>query len=457
MELTEDELLQKIKQQALLENLICIDDFIEIYQGKEIMNMKVEEKKNHIKKFIDNKIYPLLQSGEPYQDFSVKDYGDLSREGSDYNPGSYEIQKKYLIKENVRVEFITNVNEFLNKFYSKYRNEALQKVILLKDELESNKKISEFNKREEIKITEDDVYTELQSNLKYIYYRGHDSMNYSLLPSIYREKYIKYENEMYFELISRRPDSFVNSNKHIDILRKMQHYGMATRLLDITSNPLIGLFFAVSINRELDGELTIFKLESKHLKNNNSDTVEILSALATQSFEKKKEIVKVAREYADKILEITGTAENDLTDALIKDFNEVRCIKLLLHEIRQTVGDFDGIINPSHLFNCLFVRTLQDNDRIIRQDGLFVITGLPSEEKDDLYQEGIKKKIEEFRLKADVDYGMESNNTITRYIVPAVNKYQIQVDLSLMGVNERYVYPELESVAKYIKNEYSKK
>ena len=225
---------------------------------------------------------------------------------------------------------------------------------------------------------------------------------------------------------------------------------MATRLLDITSNPLIGLFFAVSINRELDGELNIFNIKTEHLKNNNSDTVEILAALATQSFEKKKKIADVAREYADNIKSIE-TSETKKYDALIKDFNDERCIKLLLHEIRQTVGDFEAIINPKDLFDCLFVRTFQDNDRIIRQDGLFIITGLNSTTTSDLYHMEIKNNIEEFRLKAS------TNDTVTRYIIPSVYKHQIQVDLSLMGINEQFVYPELQSVAKYIKNEYSNK
>ena len=33
--------------------------------------------------------------------------------------------------------------------------------------------------------------------------------------------------------------------KPLEVLAKMQHLGVATRLLDVTKNPLVGLFFSV--------------------------------------------------------------------------------------------------------------------------------------------------------------------------------------------------------------------
>ena len=193
MELTDDQLFTKIKEQAFLEDLLCIDDFIEIHQSKAIMNMEPMRKKEHIQHFIDNKIKPFLQNGDQFKDFSVKGYGELTEDIKETKPGSVEFPKYYLIKNNVRVEFITNVNDFLKQFYSNYRNKSLQKVVDKENELEKNSIISRMNKNEKITITEDAVYTELQSFLKYIYYRGHDSVNYSLLPSIYRESYINFE------------------------------------------------------------------------------------------------------------------------------------------------------------------------------------------------------------------------------------------------------------------------
>jgi hypothetical protein len=58
---------------------------------------------------------------------------------------------------------------------------------------------------------------------------------------------------------------FLNANNITDVYFIAQHYGMPTRLLDWTTNPLAGLFFAVE-NKEQhseDGEL--FMMEAKEI------------------------------------------------------------------------------------------------------------------------------------------------------------------------------------------------
>ena len=85
---------------------------------------------------------------------------------------------------------------------------------------------------------------------------------------------------MFKEFILRNPDEFQGQRSTFQILAKMQHYGLPTRLLDISSNPLISLFFAVEGDEKtgsVDGEFVIFSIPQKYIKYYDSDTVSVVS------------------------------------------------------------------------------------------------------------------------------------------------------------------------------------
>src|SRR5579872_3650591 len=140
------------------------------------------------------------------------------------------------------------------------------------------------------------------------YFRGHTESIEEILPKIYRinkeerivnlvigkgkplrkakitseKALIKNEDKIFKEIILRAPQDFINENTAVERLVKMQHYGLPTRLLDITSNPLVALYFACQKieGSKKDGEIIILKIPKNEIRFYDSDTVGILSNLA---------------------------------------------------------------------------------------------------------------------------------------------------------------------------------
>lgn len=128
-----------------------------------------------------------------------------------------------------------------------------------------------------------------------VFYRGQGNANYPISPGSLRKNLVN--EKLMLESFERRFSTEVDScTTNMARLVLMQHFGISTRALDVTENPLAALYFACSpmkkFNKNPDlekknwGEITIFRdpefeeKESKNQKPIDSNKVSIISSTA---------------------------------------------------------------------------------------------------------------------------------------------------------------------------------
>jgi len=256
----------------------------------------------------------------------------------------------------------------------------------------------------------------------------------TLKPSLYRDsKLVENEHLLFKEFILRNPNDFKDEKTAFEKLVKMQHYGLPTRLLDITSNALIALYFACEGASSNDGFVSVFRIKDDQIKFYDSDTVSVISNIAKRPAHIAEDINLTAldlTEFSKSVVDHKGC--QDFFDRKgLEVFNEYPAVQYLLHEIKEEKPYFKDCIKYEHLNQYYCVKPLLSNRRIIRQDGAFLLFGM-GDTKFDCPE--IKSNTAVIKIKKD-------------------EKDSILKQLEHLGISKDKVYPEMEKVAEYLKDE----
>ena len=286
------------------------------------------------------------------------------------------------------------------------------------------KSVPEFIAR----VTEDTVTSRdhLHSNLSSAtLYRGQANSSWRLYPSLYRVDLFNQERTLILELLRIRPEEFDGLTK-FDILVKMQHYGLPTRLLDMTHNPLVALYFACDsvVSGKEDGSVYAFRGMPVLWQDNYA-----VRLLMTYIFE-----------FAGPRLDLERFLYAVLKDPLLSTVwnDETKLRDVAVHYLTKVP--------------VTAVRPSLANLRIAQQDGAFLIFGMSVKQELVSTNPGTKGRVYlELAPYPSDETGERLWHQVTEYRIPADRKLGIRRALEALGIRRSRLFPELQYQAEFVR------
>lgn len=321
------------------------------------------------------------------------------------------------------------------------------------------------------------------------FFRGQANREWPVMPSVFRKiktrdetniDLLDFEDLIIKEMLRISQDSF-HTNESFEILTQLQHFSAPTRLIDITENPLVALYFACS--QEYNWEkLSICTSQEECEYKQPSERIFYNGCENNIEFEccpiHQDEIIQkcsLCPYHKDEIFQEIKDGEIIVCKEQVRYLSDddVRLLSAFANfpnSERSTLNDFilflekgyNMAVEKDYKSLVSILNTLSDyicvspklnNPRIQRQNGSFLICGTQfSEDYKELNTEQllkfqISKQITDYRMKIE-----QKNELNERYIVKHAMKQELLNQLNILGINEGTLFPELEHQASYVKS-----
>ena len=251
-------------------------------------------------------------------------------------------------------------------------------------------------------------------------FRGEANASWKLMPSVMRDLRPDAENNIISELMAEAPSDFAEDRTMFGRLVRAQHYGLPTRLLDVSLNPLVGLFFACSDEpqRERDGKVLILDFRRENIRYPDSDTVSLICNLSRLTDGERDELR-------------SNALNKNLSDVA---FQALDSAERLAQFVRMEKPYFLNKMRPIDFRKYFFVHPSKANKRVTAQSGAFIAAGLLSYKS--------TKNIISFQQ--------------SELKIPSKVKPNILKELDILNINSRSMFPEIEYTSRYIKRKWEK-
>ena len=265
-----------------------------------------------------------------------------------------------------------------------------------------------------------------------LFFRGQKSEFWDVRPSAFRDDFLSVEHILMQAPLLKAPYEFVSMSNDFEIMTKYQHYGMCTRLLDLTTNPLVALYFACEKHGEVPYAETPQDVNID--ENERAESYEPEES----NYQEPCGVIFYNTKYPTSISEdnikiVSALAHMDLSkDNTLKNvLDKERWSK------QEYYSDFVDIIQNNYVVSAPY-----NNERLSRQCGMFLLASCFNFNYTGILGEStVEKRCIDLR---------EEFNPIFFY-VPGEKKEAILAELDFYNINEATLFPELEHQLSYIK------
>lgn len=247
----------------------------------------------------------------------------------------------------------------------------------------------------------------------FTFFRGQANASWKISPSLYRQGLFESENLLLTEIKHICPTEIPENR--FEALVKMQHYGMPTRLLDTTTNPLVALYFACESNTEKENDGAVYVFPNLPVSWSTDPLIELVMDFVFDYYPEKV--------WLDQMLKHSKKKYSNVIHRLMPDN-----IDSLLHYL--TIPAFA-------------VMPAKTNDRIEAQEGAFFIFGMKLRNREVSTNPGTLGRVYYNFDPIDFDEPAKIWPKVEKFIIPAGAKHEILEQLDLLGINERKLFPDL--------------
>ena len=264
---------------------------------------------------------------------------------------------------------------------------------------------------------------------RHLYFRGEKKSQYELKPSVMRNTgHTNAEDVMLTDLSLKRPEEIDERQLYFQRLVMARHFELPTRLLDVTRNPLVAMYYASEeTDDENDGVVHVFLVDAQSVKPYDSDTVSLISNFVRLKGWEKSVLLSYH------VLKPSPSGDAHMVEAFEGAYPAA--LTRLNHFVAQEKPYWEPRIDLRDLFRVFFVEPQEQFARLRSHSGAFMMSAF-------------HPRFERFEV--DRWFSGACRYQHMRLTVPHGAKRQIRDELRMSDITEERLKADLQSAAEAV-------